>query len=82
MAPARKFPKKSVGKPATLRVKATVKKPKVTGGPVSGKKQKPVATPMKKSHRVARATKAKGMSKRGAKGPVQYKGFTRGMGKY
>jgi hypothetical protein len=82
MAPARKFPKKSVGKPATLRVKAKVHKPKVTAGPMSGPKQKPVATPMKKKHRVARTTKAKTMSKRGAKGPVQYKGFTKGMGKY
>jgi hypothetical protein len=81
-APARKFPKKSAGTPATLRVKAKIHKPKVTGGPISGKKQKPVATPMKKAHRVARANKAKSMSRSGAKGPVQYKGRTKGLGKY
>lgn len=73
MAPARKYPKTGASKPANNRVKAKVHKPKVTGGPKSGPAQNPVRTPMKKAHRVARANKAKGMAKRGAKGPVQYK---------
>jgi hypothetical protein len=50
-----------------------VRKPSIYPGPMIAKPQKPVRTPMTKADRTTRANKAKGMSRRGAKGPVQYK---------
>jgi hypothetical protein len=50
-----------------------VRKPSIYPGPMIAKPQKPVRTPMTKANRKARAAKAQGMSRRGVKGPVQYK---------
>lgn len=78
-AKTRAYPKGKVGG-ATGGRKVSPRKPRVTAKPnVAGPRQKPVQTPPKKKHVTSRAGKAKSMSRRGAKGPVQYKGMTRGL---